>query len=108
MRNKRTFDTPTNLIHLVERCANPACGCQFWPNGKGGQRGRYCCDACRQSAYRTRRALAKGAKLVQGIRDELNRNKATGHNCPHCRQPLEQDVDGDWTCADCLYVEVTP
>lgn len=78
MRNKRTFDTPTILIHLVERCANPECGCQFWPNDKGGQRGRYCSDACRQSAYRTRRALKRGAKLVEEIRDELNRNKAAG------------------------------
>lgn len=24
--------------------------------------------------------------------------------CPLCGQPLEMDIDGDWVCADCLYV----
>lgn len=24
--------------------------------------------------------------------------------CPHCDNPLEQDIDGDWCCADCLYI----
>lgn len=24
--------------------------------------------------------------------------------CPRCGQVMEQDCDGDWTCAECLYV----
>lgn len=63
-------------------------------------RARYCSDACKQRAYRLRRAVSTPADLIEQA-DEPRRRRAlvahTVYECPSC----ETRLLGEQRCPDC-------
>jgi DNA-directed RNA polymerase subunit M/transcription elongation factor TFIIS len=78
----------------------PTCGTLFVPHPRKPSQ-IYCCERCRATAWRRRRALRPVTSFPATSNDEANEvrndadtanadaNEVTGvQRCPHCRQPI--------------------
>jgi hypothetical protein len=74
--------------------------CPICQTGTVPSRARYCSDACKQRAYRLRRAASIPASLVAQPADPRRRRALVAHTvyeCPSC----ETRLLGEQRCPDC-------
>ncbi len=74
--------------------------CSICQTGSVPPRARYCSDACKQRAYRLRRAAASPADLIEHAVEPRRRRILVAHTvyeCPSC----ETRLLGEQRCPDC-------
>ena len=96
---------PTEPVRYGSRYGSPAAGssdraCPICSTGTVPPRARYCSDACKQRAYRLRRALAEPATLTHLAARSRSQQALVAHTvyeCPSC----ETRLLGTQRCPDC-------
>ena len=96
---------PTDPVRYGSRYGSPTAGssdraCPICQTASVPPRARYCSDACKQRAYRLRRAIAEPAALTNLAARSRSRQALVAHTvyeCPAC----ETRLLGAQRCPDC-------